>query len=1030
MQKNFGKDKWLVLMIFGLIGQIAWSVENMYFNMFVFYEVSPDLDAVTLMVQLSGVVATVATLVAGTLSDKTGNRRLYICWGYIIWGITVALFGALTPKNMQTLFNFTANKAVSFTLVAVIVGDSIMTLFGSTANDACFNAWVTDNTEKDYRGKVESVLSILPLVAMLIVAGGFGILVDAFGYFTLFAVLGAVISACGVLGLFKVKDSVNLKKSGKFTDIFYGFRPSVIKNNKPFYVTLLIVGIYGVACQIFMPFLIIYMKTYLGFTDIEYSLVFGGAIIVGAIVNLLIGRVADKFDKVKVTCIATAILALGLLGMYFAKGVDKGALLALFGLAGLVMICGYIFVSALTGATVRDYTPTASAGKLQGVRMIFSVLIPMLLGPMLGNSINKKANIPLVNPGADAMTTSFIPAPEIFLAASGCCLLIFPIIYLLQRTVGGGNKNKKQPSNNSVTHLKTDYEVGEIPHAEHPSPQCERASWLNLNGKWQFKKINIDQEVDEKISFDQIIVPFSPETLNSGIGKDFALNDDQKLVYRKMVNLDKEFITGRVILHFGAVDSYATVFVNGKKVGEHECGFTSFEFDVTEFAKFGENVIEVHVTDNFHDGARGKQNKKRGGIWYTPQSGIWQTVWLESMPDKHIRNIRYDVSAKEKSVKITSDSFGLKQTIKIYDGDKQILSGEYTDSIIFNYDFKLWSPESPNLYDVVIENGAGDRVKSYFGVRDFGIVVDKAGKKRLSLNGKPYFFSGVLDQGYWSDGMLTHPSDKAIIDELQMLKDMGFNTVRKHIKNEPMRWYYHCDRLGLCVWQDFVNGGGEYKFNHIATFPFLGFKHKDSDYKYFARQNEKGREEFKKMAVDTVNSLYNCTCISAWVIFNEGWGQFDSKEMTDLVLKLDSSRVIDSVSGWHDQGQKNTTLLSMHTYYTPLKVKKDSRAVVLSEFGGYSMKVDGHVYDSQKEFGYKKFKNKEQFEGALEVLFEKKLKPLIVKGLSASIYTQVSDVEEETNGLVTYDRKVQKVDSAFMKKLNLSLQAENDKLDK
>jgi beta-galactosidase/beta-glucuronidase len=263
--------------------------------------------------------------------------------------------------------------------------------------------------------------------------------------------------------------------------------------------------------------------------------------------------------------------------------------------------------------------------------------------------------------------------------------------------------------------------------------------------------------------------------------------------------------------------------------------------------------------------------------------------------------------------------------------------------------------------------------------------------------------------------------------ELAMLKKMGFNTVRKHIKIEPMRWYYHCDKLGLVVWQDFVNGGSEYKFTHIAAFPFLGFHHKDNDYKYFARENAQGRKEFMQMADDTIEQLFNCTSIGVWVIFNEGWGQFDSETFTKCVQKNDPSRIIDSVSGWHDQGVGKTTLKSLHTYYTRLKVPSDPRPVVLSEFGGYSFKCRGHVFDERKEFGYKKFKSKEDFNAALAKLFRKKLKPLVKKGLCGSIYTQVSDVEEEVNGLVTYDRKIVKADETLLKTLNQELYAEMKK---
>ena len=361
--------------------------------------------------------------------------------------------------------------------------------------------------------------------------------------------------------------------------------------------------------------------------------------------------------------------------------------------------------------------------------------------------------------------------------------------------------------------------------------------------------------------------------------------------------------------------------------------------------------------------------------------------------------------------------------------EKEILREKYTSESTLSYDCALWSPESPKLYDAVITNASGDRLQTYFGVRSFGTCKDQNGRMRLTLNGKPYFFNGVLDQGYWSDGMLTYPSDEAAIEELQMLKDMGFNTVRKHIKLEPMRWYYHCDRLGLLVWQDFVNGGGNYKFTHVAAFPFLGFHHRDNDYKYFAREDKAARELFLCQAEETVHQLFNCVSICLWVPFNEGWGQFDSEEVTKRVRALDPTRLIDSVSGWHDQGIDKTAMKSMHTYYTPLRVPKDPRPVVLSEFGGYSMKLEGHVFDESKEFGYKKFRSEEALKAALEELYLTKLLPLIPQGLCGCIYTQVSDVEEEINGLVTYDRQVVKIPTQFMREINRKIYEEAKKVE-
>ena len=429
---RFSKRSWLILILFGLLGQIAWSVENMYFNVFVFEKISENLDAITLMVQLSGVTATVVTLIAGVLSDKLGDRRRFISIGYIIWGVTVALFGFISTDLVGAIFGVSGDEAVKLTLGIVIAADCVMTLFGSTANDAAFNAWVTDNTEQAYRGRIESIISILPLASMLIVAGGFGIIKDIVGYEGLFAGLGAIIIACGVVGIFIVRDAETLEKNGGMKDILYGFRPSVIRDYLPLYVALLIILVYSIATQVFMPYMIIYMSKYLEFTTVEYSIVFGLAIALGAALNVYLGRLSDRMDKVNLIYVGAAAMATGLFGMYIARGLGKIGNLIAFGIAGFIMISGFIFIAALCGSLVRDYTPKDSAGKLQGVRMVFSVLIPMLVGPAIGNAINKSMNIPLENAGADAMTTQYIPAPEIYLAASLILLLVIALVPLLR----------------------------------------------------------------------------------------------------------------------------------------------------------------------------------------------------------------------------------------------------------------------------------------------------------------------------------------------------------------------------------------------------------------------------------------------------------------------------------------------------------------------------------------------------------------------------------------------------------------------
>ena len=556
--------------------------------------------------------------------------------------------------------------------------------------------------------------------------------------------------------------------------------------------------------------------------------------------------------------------------------------------------------------------------------------------------------------------------------------------------------------------------IGEIPHPEYPRPQMQRDSYLNLNGKWQYAVI------PTKIKFTgyqgEILVPFSPECLLSGVG--LTVTPLDTLYYKRSFTVPDGFIKDRTLLHFTAVDYACKVILNGIDVGEHKGGYVPFTLDVTDKIKSGENEIRVEVTDptDTYCQARGKQKLEHGGIWYTPQSGIWGTVWMESVPEGYIEDFTLlpDIDKSTLTVKVKTQSNNVN--IKALDGENVMAEANGSDEIVLHLkNYTIWSPENPKLYDLEITTDT-DTVKSYFGMRKFGVGTDSNGKKRLMLNNKPYFHNGVLDQGYYSDGLLTPPSDEAMLNDLKLIKDMGYNMVRKHIKIEPLRWYYHCDRLGLLVWQDMVNGGDPYSFMVIGAVPFIGIQFKDSDYKRFGRTDENGRKEYTEELKTTVNYLKNTVSIAMWVPFNEGWGQFDSAKATRLLNELDGTRTVDSASGWHDQ--KCGDVRSLHIYFTPIKVPKDRRVVVLSEFGGYSMPVKGHVFRSDKFFGYRKYYSKGKLQEAFKKLYENRIIPNIEKGLSAAVYTQVSDVEEEINGFITFDRKVTKFDKRFVKAIN------------
>lgn len=550
----------------------------------------------------------------------------------------------------------------------------------------------------------------------------------------------------------------------------------------------------------------------------------------------------------------------------------------------------------------------------------------------------------------------------------------------------------------------------EHPLPEYPRPQLRRESFLNLNGVWQYAVSTLNSEPEEYDG--DIVVPFPLESELSGIGR--VLQPGEYLWYRREFTLPEDFNVGRVLLHFGAVDQCARVWVNGMDACTHTGGYLPFSADITDLLFEGENTLVVRVTDDtdrsYH--TRGKQKLKPGGIWYSPVSGILQTVWCESVPENYISSLFITPHLEDGSVELLVMGEGAVRAV--IDGDAYDFDAG-TSALLKLREVRAWSPEEPYLYKLELAMG-DDRVESYFAMRSVGIGEDRNGVKRLLLNGKPYFQNGLLDQGWWPDGLYTAPSDEALAFDIAAAKTMGFNMLRKHVKVEPLRWYYHCDRLGMLVWQDMPNGGGAYSALTVSAPLLTGSHSRDDKYSKFARREEKGRDEFREELLDMVSHLYNAPSIVTWVIFNEGWGQFDSDKCAEAVLELDSSRILDRTSGWHDQGSGE--LRSIHLYFDDYKHKPDKlgRCVVLSEFGGYTLPIDGHAWPG-KPFGYKKFDSQEKFRRALTLLYDGQIRPACMSGLAAAIYTQLTDVENELNGLITYDRRVIKLSPADIKRI-------------
>nr|WP_221474431.1 glycoside hydrolase family 2 [Planomonospora venezuelensis] len=549
---------------------------------------------------------------------------------------------------------------------------------------------------------------------------------------------------------------------------------------------------------------------------------------------------------------------------------------------------------------------------------------------------------------------------------------------------------------------------------EYPRPQLVRDSYLNLNGRWEYAFGDREPEVYEG----EIIVPFSPEAPLSGVGR--QLQPGQTLWYRRPLRLPDGFAVpgGRVLLHFGAVDQECRVFLSGVQVGAHEGGYLPFTCDITDIP---EGMLVVAVRDDTGSGSRGKQKLERGGIWYTAQSGIWQTVWAESVPAVHVERLTLIPDLAGSAVEVTVHASAGTAQVEIFADGVAVTSAAAevgTAVRVPMSEVRPWSPEDPFLYDVAVSLGE-DRVAGYFGMRSFGVGPGPDGVPRLLLNGRPYFHAGILDQGYWPDGLYTPPSDEAMIHDIATMKRLGFTMLRKHIKLEPLRWYHHCDRLGMLVWQDLVNGGEPYRPLVITAPVLTPLWLDDRRHRVFGRGDRAGRERFETELRQTVEHLRNVVSLAVWVPFNEGWGQFDAARIAGELASLDPTRSIDHASGWHDQGAGD--LRSLHVYFRRFRPPRpDGRVLALTEYGGYSLPVHGHVWGSGR-FGYRRFDDATRLGAAFARLHLREIVPAIARGLSATVYTQLSDVEDELNGLLTYDREVLKLDADLIRSINEKL---------
>jgi len=558
---------------------------------------------------------------------------------------------------------------------------------------------------------------------------------------------------------------------------------------------------------------------------------------------------------------------------------------------------------------------------------------------------------------------------------------------------------------------------------DYPRPQLQRDSYLNLNGLWDFS-FSTNKNCDE---YDKkILVPFSPESVLSGVS--VTLSPKMFAHYKRTVNLTKDFVKDLVILHFGAVDQISELYINGNFVLKHIGGYVPFSVDITKYIdeslKMEIKLVVWDTTDTSYH-LYGKQRLEHEGIFYTPQSGIWQTVWLESVNKNYFKDIRIKPLYDESAISLDLIADNVEEfIIKVFDNEGDLVKQIKTSTLnnLIRIDgFTAWSPENPYLYYLEIESDF-DKIKTYVGMRVFERKLDKNGIMRFFLNHKPYFQSGVLDQGYFSDGLLTPPSDQAMIDDILTMKKLGFNMLRKHIKIEPLRWYYHCDRLGMLVWQDMLSGC-EHKnvvFHHVLSVFHIHLN--DRFKRLFGKTSIEGKKLYEQDLEVMLDYLKNVTSICVWVPFNEAWGQFDTLRILQKIQSLDNQRLVDHASGWSDHGGGD--FYSRHIYYQGIKFSKrlaKKRIAALTEFGGFSCPIEGHRYNEDNIFGYKIIADLEKFQEALERLYKEKIIPNLYRGLSALVYTQLSDVEDEVNGFLTYDREVLKVEEKRIKAMNDSI---------